>query len=316
MTSPIKYPSDVADTRMLQLLGQGKSRDTFRALGRSEDGCPLRLIVATRRISTHNIVHESLINSKDQVLNAITVHWMTGLLDQARVPHHLVAWGRKIYDYLPGRPGDYPSDLHLRAIVVKDLGMAPIEVIYRGYMVGSLYDKFYKKGLPNPYGLDFPSGLPLMFPFMEPILTPTDKSETDEPLLTASTYAAYKEACDLGLRVFRLTRDNVREVGIELVDSKFEFGRTPDGVWTLADEVVTPDSSRYTKKSEIIVGAEPKWLDKQLARDEAERLWGNGPKCPLKFSEGVKKGLTDTYLQVSGEIFRQSLREFQANVLG
>jgi len=100
--------------------------------------------------------------------------------------------------------------------------MIPVEFIFRGYLTGSLFQKFYSKGLPNPYGVNLEPGLKAMSPFSEPIFTPTDKSETDEPLNTEETIRCHSEATGALFKVFKLVRNHLRGIGLELVDSKFE----------------------------------------------------------------------------------------------
>jgi len=302
-----KYPPALTN---LPLVHQGKTRDTF--LTKSPDKL---LIVATQRLSTHNIIHLSEVPCKDQVLTALTVYWLINHLESAGVNHHMVAYGSNIYNYLPGNRSDYPDDLHLRAIVVKKLEMIPVEFIFRGYLVGSLWKEFYSKGLPNPYGVNLEPGLPLMSPFSEPIFTPTDKSETDEPLSTQETAQVHFEATAVCFKTFTLVRDHLRALGLELVDSKFEVGvcrRSGLAITTIADEIATPDSSRFCDKSKIQIGKEPPWLDKQIARDEAERIWGKDKKVPLTFSSEIISVLSNTYLDIFARIAGMDLGKFQS----
>lgn len=290
----------------LKLVHQGKTRDTFGT--KSSDRL---LIVATQRLSTHNIIHLSEVPHKEEVLTALTIFWLTELLEKRGIKHHLVSYGTDIYRNLPGGRSDYPTDLHHRAIVVKKLSMVPVEFIYRGYLAGSLFKSFYSKGLPNPYGISLKEGLPLMTPFPHPLFTPTDKSETDEPLDATATSVTYPDASHISLQVFIMVRDHLRALGLELVDSKFEVGMDELGDVTIADEITTPDSSRFCELSEITLGSEPPWLDKQLARDEAERIWGNGKKYPLKFSPEIIRKLSDTYLGIFHRITGRKLQDYQ-----
>ncbi|HUD04005.1 MAG TPA: phosphoribosylaminoimidazolesuccinocarboxamide synthase [Candidatus Paceibacterota bacterium] len=294
----------------LPLIHQGKTRDTFET--NSPDTL---LIVATQRLSTHNVIHLSEVPYKDQVLTALTIFWLTSLLGKVGIPHHLVAFGTDIYTYLPGKRSDYPADLHYRAIIVKKLSMVPVEFIYRGYLAGSLYKGFHSKGLPNPYGITLERGLPLMTQFPAPIFTPTDKSETDEPLDAQETSMRYPDPSRVSLQTFMLTRNHLRSRGVELVDSKFEVGIDQFGIATIADEIATPDSSRFCEFSAIEPGKEPPWFDKQIARDEAERVWDKAEKCPLKFSSEIIQKLSDTYLGICSQITGDGLQSFQRQYL-
>lgn len=289
----------------LSLLHQGKTRDTYRT--RVPD---LRLVEATDRLSTHNVVHKSTVPRKGEVLTALTV-FNAGILENAMIPHHIVAYGKEIYRHLPGLPSDYPADLHHRAIVVKTLEMVPVEFIYRGYMVGSLWKDWYAKGRENPYGIELDEEMQLMSSFSPPVFTPTEKSDTDPPLHTEETEKKYLAESAMSMRSFLVIRDYLRDRGIELVDSKFEVGHDSLGNTILADEFGTPDSSRFCDRREIRLGQEPPWLDKQVARDEAERVWAGGAKVPLTFSDAVVSQLTNTYLDVFEWITGTDLRSWQ-----
>lgn len=295
----------------LELFHQGKTRDTFLTLSDKH-----LLVVATDRLSTHNVVHLSTIPRKGEVLTALTIYWAKKLLDQANIPHHLVAYGPEIYNYLPGKKSDYPEDLQYRAIVVKKLKMVPVEFIFRSYLAssGSLYKKYYSKGKPNPYGIELEPGLPVMHPFNPPIFTPTDKSETDEPLNTEETKAKYPKEMGEAAITYLLLGKYLRDVcHIELVDSKFEVGVDEDGLVCVADEIVTPDSSRFCECSKIQTGVEPPYLDKQIARDKAEKIWGDGPQVPLEFESATTEQLSRIYLDLVTNITRSSLYIFQLN---
>ncbi len=303
-----KYPASL-NLEGLRLLHQGKTRDTY-----ATESPRHLLVVATDRLSTHNIVHESLIPEKGKVLSALTVFWIIKFLQPMKVLNHLVAHGSGIYKFLPGQRGQYPRDLHHRAVVVRKLDMIPVEFIHRGYLAGSLW-KSYSKGEANPYGIDLSPGLRLMSALNPILFTPTDKSETDEPIDAGKTEAEYQEVATSSRRLFLMIREYLNSLGIELVDSKFEYGRAPGIKPVVADEIATPDSSRFCELSEIAEGSEPRWLDKQLARDEAERIWGAGKRTPLKFEGPIVANLAETYRRIFKRITGLSLDEFQARYL-
>lgn len=308
-----KYPPAFGGLH-LSLLYQGKTRETYTI---SEHPW-LLLMVTSDRLSTHNVVHKSLVKRKGQILTALTIFWLTEVLTDT--PNHLVAWGRKIYDYLPKQ--EYPPELHLQAIVARRLVIDPIEHIFRAYLAGSLWSKFYSKGLPDPYGLNLPPGLPLMHQFQTPIFTPTDKSKTDDERNAAEIERAYPTQVVLARSVFDQGRAFAQTKGVELVDTKEEVGfYLPDDPIReevefpnspiVGDEVLTPDSSRFTLLEDIREGIDPPWLDKQIARDEAERAWAGGEKVPLKFSPAVISSLQDAYHGVFYMLTGMSLAEFQ-----
>ncbi len=166
-------------------------------------------------------------------------------------------------------------------------------------MAGSLWKDYYQKDLPNPYEIELPSGLQLMSPFTWTVFTPTDKSETDDPLSAAATLAKYPEAYDLALSVYQTGRSFAGEAGIEIIDGKFEIGIDEDGHVVLADECLTPDSCRFVRADGITVGQEPAWLDKQYLREEAERVWAGGKKVPLTFSPAVIDETTRRYEEIA-----------------
>ncbi len=289
----------------LKLSHKGKTRETYEIPGNPE----LRLVVVSDRISTHNVVHKSVIPGKGAVLNALTIWWLTGVL--RNIPNHLEAFGQKIFDYLPGGVSDYPSDLAHRALIIKHLRMIPIEFIYRYYLTGSLYEKFYRHGRPDPYGLGLPPGLRLMHRFDQPMFTPTDKSETDDPMLAHMVEAGYHEEVELGRVVMEKGQAQLNKVGLTLLDSKFEIGRGP----FLADEVLTPDSSRFCLQVDITEGVEPMPYDKQFVRNWAEKTWGEGLKKPLVFSDDVIRQTSCIYKEVFEMITGRDLDWFQRHHL-
>jgi phosphoribosylaminoimidazole-succinocarboxamide synthase len=293
-------------SRELHLIHSGKVRDTYAT---SQDG--YRLIVATDRISTHNITHLSQIPSKGYVLNTLSIFWFRNIIaKKLHLRHHMVACGNDIHRYLPGRPSDYPNDLHLRAMVVRELKMIPVEFIYRRYLTGSLYDKYHSKGIPNPYGLVLDPNLPLMAKLYPFIFTPTDKSATDEPLNSYRVTEEYAGACRIASQIFAEIGGFLNTCGAEMIDSKFELGLDRDGNIIIADEVCTPDSSRFANIADIRVGENPPWLDKQVARNWAESVWGKEKKEPLSFSSAQVSRMTEVYLTTFRRITGKSLDEF------
>lgn len=298
----------------LPLVHQGKVRDTY-ALPVFADGESTRellLMVATNRVSTHNVVHESIVEKKGEVLTALSVYWMTTLLKREGIPHHMVACGKDIYKYLP-KGIAYPEDLHLRAMVVKKLTMIPIEFIFRRHLTGSLFAA-YARG-EDPYGLQLQAGLPKMHRFKYPEFTPTDKSETDEPLRADEVYEQYGDAFYLAMNTFLLVGRYLAREGITLVDSKFELGVDYQGQVYLADEIATPDSSRFVMTTDIMEGEDPPWLDKQVLRDEAERTWEGGKKVPLRFSKPALEVCRKRYLDLFAMATDMNLSSFQRHEL-
>lgn len=292
-------------------LYSGKTRDTYEL----PDPAHL-LVVASDRLSTHNIVHASTVPNKGDVLTALTIFWCTDVFEKVGIPHHLIAYGTQIYEHLPGSRSSYPKGLHYRALVVRKLSIIPIEFIFRAYLSGSLYRQFYVRGIDDPYGLNLPCGLPCMHQFPEPVFTPTEKSADDEPVDAQTTIERYREAYELAKAGFRRTRVRANERGIEIVDGKWEIGVAKDGLHYIADEMATPDSSRFAETAAIRKGFEPAWLDKQIARDEAERLWHNGGRMPLVFPPLTIHRVVDAYAAIFFRLTGSKLADFQRERLG
>jgi phosphoribosylaminoimidazole-succinocarboxamide synthase len=245
------------------------------------------LMVATDAISAYDFVLTTPIPDKGVILTQMSLWWFEQLRDV--VDNHVV-WGSR----LDGEPGPYPipADWVGRTIVAEKLEMLPVECIARGYITGSGWAEYQRSqtvtGIPLPAGLRHADKLP------EPIFTPSTKAELglhDEnisydalvELVGADTAAQLK---DLTLTVFTRASQIAEERGIILADTKFEFGRRPDGVIVIADEVLTPDSSRFWDAAHYAPGAQVPSFDKQYVRDwlTGDSGWdkaGTTPPPPL-----------------------------------
>lgn len=294
----------------LKLVHMGKVRETYelpvKADGHSVSE-PL-LMVASDRISTHNVVHKSVIPKKGEVLTALTWHWVM-LFEKLGISHHVIAIGDEIYKYLPGNKEDYPEDLYLRSMVVQKLDMIPVEFVHRRHLTGSLLSAYMKS--EDPYGLRLSPGLQRMHRFENVIFTPTDKSETDDPLRADEVSESYPRATSISRSVFEEIEADLGKQGIALIDTKLELGFDENGMVVVGDEIVTPDSSRFTGLDDVKLGVDPPWLDKQPIRDEAERMWAGGGKVPLVFPNKVIIQAKERYVHVCEIITRMSLRDFQ-----
>lgn len=282
MESLLENPKYPPYLKLLPLIHQGKVRDTF---GHTTTHGTM-LVVATDRISTHDIVHSNLIPGKGEILTAMTIFWMREAFQN--IPHHIVAYGKDIYDHLPD-DALYPEDLHLRGLIVKELDMVPREFIFRARMGGSVWNKYYSRGLGNPYGVDFPEGLRLMDELSPIAFTPTEKSATDDPVNARHTESLYPQEMELARRVYYLGREYALKRGIDIIDFKCEVGRDKDGKAKIGDEWLNGDCCRLVKSSDIVIGQNPPWMDKQVFRDDAERQWAEmgGEKVPLTFSPKI-----------------------------
>jgi phosphoribosylaminoimidazole-succinocarboxamide synthase len=237
-------------------LHTGKVRDLYR----NEAGD--LVMVATDRISAYDWVLPSPIPDKGKVLTQLSLWWFDQLQDL--IPNHVIS------QELPeGAPADWAG----RTLICKSLDMVPVEAVARGYLTGSGLVEYNESrtvcGLALPEGLEDGSELPA------PIFTPATKAEVGEHdenvsyeevarRIGADTAAQLRQST---LAVYSRARDIARERGIILADTKFEFGFDKDGSLILADEVLTPDSSRFWPADQWQPGRAQPSYDKQFVRD-------------------------------------------------
>lgn len=262
----------------IQRVARGKVRDVY-TISDKMLGDPL-LLVATDRISAFDCILPQGIPGKGRVLNQMSLFWFDLLRDV--VPNHLITAN---VDEYPAPLHAYRDQLEGRSMLVKRCKMEPVECVARGYVVGSGW-KDYKKtgsicGIPLPAGLLECSALPT------PIYTPSTKAEVghDENISFDETVklVGVERATllrDLTLKVYTKAANHAASRGIILADTKFEFGWY-EGQLLLADEVLTPDSSRYWPKEGYAPGKSQPSFDKQFVRDYLETLtWNKQPPAP------------------------------------
>ena len=265
----------------LKLINRGKVRDIYD-LGDS------LLFVATDRLSAFDVVMPNGIPNKGKVLTQISLFWFEYLTG---IPNHIITTDLSTIEVL--KP--YVKDLQDRSIVVKKAKVLPVECIVRGYLVGSGWKDYQKTGMVS--GLKLRDGYKLASKLDEPLFTPSTKAEQgehDEAIsyegvakIIGEEYA--KTIRDMALEIYTKARDYAESRGIILADTKFEFG-TIDGVVTLVDEVLTPDSSRFWPKASYVEGTSPVSLDKQFVRDYLETLdWNKQAPGPVLPEEVVSK---------------------------
>ncbi|CEG90818.1 phosphoribosylaminoimidazolesuccinocarboxamide synthase [Propionibacterium freudenreichii] len=237
----------------LPLIHAGKVRELFD-LPRE----PAHLLmVATDNISAFDYVLDSTIPDKGVVLTQLSLWWFKQLGDI--VDNHVVST-------------DVPDEVAGRAIVAEKLDMVPVECVARGYLTGSGWAEYQETGAVT--GIALPAGLHDGSRLPEPIFTPATKApmgEHDENVSfdQMSRTVGYETGAairDLTLRLYAKAEQIARERGIVLADTKFEFGRRPDGVLVLGDEVLTPDSSRFWDADAYEAGRLESF-DKQYLRD-------------------------------------------------
>ncbi|HZC70485.1 MAG TPA: phosphoribosylaminoimidazolesuccinocarboxamide synthase [Jatrophihabitans sp.] len=244
----------MAQLEGLSHVHRGKVRDLYR----TDDG---RLVmVASDRISAYDYVLATAIPDKGRILTAMTVWWF-GQLD---VPNHMISVDDPVF----------PPDWTGRAMVCTELDMVPVEAVARGYLTGSGLLDYRATG--EVCGVALPHGLVDGDELPEPIFTPATKAALGEHDENVS-YAAVAntvgdetaaELRDLTLRIYKQAAELTRSRGIILADTKFEFGRDPaTDQLVLADEVLTPDSSRFWPADEWQPGRAQPSFDKQYVRD-------------------------------------------------
>jgi len=275
----------------LTLEGRGKVRDIY-GLGDK------LLIVATDRLSAFDVVLPDPIPCKGKVLNSLSVFWMRKT--EHIVPNHIVT--ADVADY-PGELQALSDVLAGRSVLARRATVFPVECVARGYIIGSGWKDYQATGALC--GIPLPAGLRQAEKLPEPIFTPATKAvigDHDENISFA------KAVDQVGSEMAKWLRDKTIELylfgaawaeerGIIIADTKFEFGLT-DGVPTLIDEVMTPDSSRFWPVDQYEVGISPPSLDKQFVRDYLEGLdWDKTPPAPSLPKEIVDK-TKEKYLEI------------------
>jgi phosphoribosylaminoimidazole-succinocarboxamide synthase len=275
----------------LKLFGCGKVRDVY------EGPTPDRLlIVTTDRISAFDYILPTGIPDKGRVLTQMTLFWLDFLKDV--VPNH----------FLSASTEGLPEEMAGRSMWVKRAKMFPVECVVRGYLVGSGWKDYQKTGAVC--GIKLPSGLRESDQLPEPIFTPATKAESghdenisfEETVKIIGTDAAVKLR-DLTIAIYRKASEYARSKGIIIADTKLEFG-TVDGVITLADEVLTPDSSRFWRADDYEPGHSQPSFDKQFVRDYLESIHWNkqppAPSLPEDVAEKTSEKYREAYRILSG----------------
>ena len=284
----------------LRLHASGKVRDVYRL-----DSDRL-LFVATDRISAFDYILATGIPHKGKVLNQISLFWFDFLKDI--VPNHLITADVRQY---PAEIQKYADQLRGRSMVVMSADMVPVECVVRGYISGSAWKEYKATG--KVCGIELAKGLRESDQLPEPIFTPSTKATTghDENIpfsemvrLVGAEVA--EELRDLTLKVYRKAADYARTRGIIIADTTFEFGRTARGM-TLADEVLTPDSSRFWPADKYQPGRAQDSYDKQYVRDYLEEIrWNKQPPAPALPAEVARK-TSDKYLEAYQQLTGRTL---------
>ena len=281
----------------LKLKASGKVRDVYDI-----DETQL-LFVATDRISAFDYVLATGIPHKGRILNQISLFWFDFLADV--VPNHLITAD---VDKYPAQVRKYSDQLRGRSMLVRRAEIFPVECIVRGYLSGSGWKEYQSTGKVS--GITLPTGLKESEALPEPIFTPSTKATSghDENI-------SFDQMCeivgvetashlrDLTLRIYTKAAAYARQRGIIIADTKFEFGQTQQGI-TLADEVLTPDSSRFWPADKYAAGRPQDSYDKQYVRDYLEQIHWNkqppAPALPPEVARRTSEKYLEAYTQLTG----------------
>ena len=277
----------------LPLHARGKVRDIY-ALDEH------LLFVASDRISAFDYVLASGIPDKGKVLTQLSLFWFDFLKDT--VANHLVTAD---FDEYPAHLRPYEAELRDRSMIVCRAEMVPIECVVRGYLSGSGWKDYQKTG--SLCGIELPKGLRESDRLPEPLFTPAIKASSghDENIPFAEMVKRAgprlsEELRDLSLKIYAKAAGHAAKRGIIIADTKFEFGHSSRGL-VLADEVFTPDSSRFWPAESYMPGKPQLSYDKQFVRDYLESIhWNKQPPAP---------GLPAEVANKTSEKYKQAYRQ-------
>ena len=275
------------------MIASGKVRDIYAV-----DDDKL-LLVASDRVSTFDAVHPTPIPGKGAVLTAVSAFWFDRIA--GLVQNHTVSVADGV-----------PDEVRGRGVLVRKLEMLPVECVVRGYLAGSGWAEYQESG--TVCGVALPEGLQESSQLPEPIFTPATKAEVgdhDENIDfdTACGVVGDRDLMtkvrDLSIQIYKEGAAYARERGIILADTKFEFGEDEDGVLTIGDEVLTPDSSRFWPADEYEPGRGQASFDKQIVRDWATSTgWDKkapAPEIPQEIADATIARYREAYELLTGE---------------
>jgi phosphoribosylaminoimidazole-succinocarboxamide synthase len=273
----------------VELLHSGKVRDVYA------DGGDL-ILVASDRMSVYDVVLPTPIPDKGRVLTQLSLWWFDRLADV--IGNHVIS------------ATDVPDEWQGRAIRCRRLDMVKVECIARGYLTGLGLQEYQRTGAVS--GVALPKGLLEADRLPEPIFTPTTKApmgQHDEFITFADVVAqegaaTAEELRRITLEVYRRGADLAAARGIIIADTKIEIGRAPDGTLILADEVLTPDSSRFWPADAWQPGRTQFAFDKQVVRDWSTSTgWDKtapGPEIPDHIVSATRQRFIEVYERITG----------------
>jgi phosphoribosylaminoimidazole-succinocarboxamide synthase len=271
----------------------GKVRDLYR------DANGEILLVASDRISAYDWIMPTVIPDKGAILTKLSLFWFEKLSEITS--HHVIS-------------NEVPGAVKGRAIICKPLTIFPVECVVRGYLAGSGWAEYQKNS--EVCGVPLPSGLLDGSKLAEPIFTPATKAAVGDHDENISLEQAKEivgeeigeELSARSIKIYNFANEFARERGIIIADTKFEFGRDEQGVMYLADEVLTPDSSRFWPLRSWKPGTTQLSYDKQFLRDWLTASgWDRSsppPELPDKIVEKTRERYLEAYLTITGERFK------------
>jgi phosphoribosylaminoimidazole-succinocarboxamide synthase len=272
---------------------------TLHARGKVRDLYSLNeqlLFVATDRISAFDYVLATGIPEKGRVLTQLSLFWFDFLKDT--VMNHLVTAN---VDQYPAPLKKYADDLRGRSMLVTKAQMIDIECVARGYLSGSGWKEYQQTGAVC--GIKLPAGLKESDKLPEPIFTPAtkalsghDENISIEEMAKRTGKELAEKLRDLTLKIYKTAADYAAGRGIIIADTKFEFGQTSQGL-ILADEVLTPDSSRFWPADKYQPGKAQESFDKQFVRDYLEAIKWNKQPPARSLPEDVARKTSEKYIE-------------------
>jgi phosphoribosylaminoimidazole-succinocarboxamide synthase len=285
-------PEVAADLSRLALHSRGKVREMYDLGDRL-------LMVASDRISAYDVVLPTEIPDKGKVLTGLSVFWFERT-------------GRIVRNHLAST--DVPAGVEGRALVVEKVEIFPVECVVRGYLSGSGWREYSRDGAIC--GIELPPGLRESDRLPAPIFTPATKAELgahdenidfDRAAEIVGDRGAMEELRRLSIEIYEFAAAHAEQHGIILADTKFEFGRAADGEVTLADEVLTPDSSRFWPADRYEPGRAQPSFDKQYVRDWLDASgWDHtppGPELPEDVVSNTRAKYVEAYERLAGQPF-------------
>ena len=276
---------------------RGKVRDVYD-VGES------LLIVATDRISAFDVIMPNGIPGKGKILTALSLFWFKQFRD---VENHLLAADVREY---PDRLRPFAGQIEGRSMLVRKAEVVPVECVARGYLAGSGWKEYRQSG--TVCGVRLPPGLRQCDKLPEPIFTPATKEQSGHDINISFDEmrrivepALADEMRRRTLDVYARAAAFAAERGVIIADTKFEFGRLPDGRLILIDEILTPDSSRFWPADQYQPGRDQPSFDKQFVRNWLEgQPWDKTPPAPAlpdDVVEGTRRRYLEAYERLTGQ---------------